>query len=147
MMTRRQSMQERYALKMLKERKERGLEFRPAKPRKSLRKQSKARARETALYYAAFPDWVAKPGNAQCAACLLLHKAGEVEHIALTTERHHRLGRNGKLLNWEPGWIPSCRFHREWFHAPQNRERAEQWGLIGSRTEFNRYPDEIRNAV
>jgi hypothetical protein len=116
------------------------------KKRKPLKKQSQSLRAETLKYYAAFRAWVEKPENAQCAVCVVLYAAGEIDGINLTTERHHFRGRIRKLLNWEPGWIPCCRLHRTWMHLPENRARAEANGLISSATLFNTYPDELRRA-
>lgn len=145
--------QRRSAEKALAKRKERAAKYewkaRVAQPMKRtpIKKQAKSRRREMSEYHNSFNAWVEKEENANCAACTLLFRAGEVNRIFPTTERHHSRGRHHKLLNWEPGWVPSCRMHREWLHAPENRARCEAWGLISSRTEWNTYPSELRNAV
>lgn len=119
----------------------------PPKPRKPMKKMAKARRTEQQHYFASFPEWVSKPENSRCAVCIVLHAAGEQPHVDLTTERHHARGRHGKLLNWEPGWVGTCRFHRDWPHDPANRVRAEEHGIISTRTDWNTYPPEIRNAA
>ena len=114
------------------------------RPRKPLKKISKNQRHEHSIYRASFREWVAKPENARCAVCIILRAAGEIATINPTTERHHFRGRHHKLLNWEPGWIPCCRAHREWPHDPANRARAEENDIIASRTDFNTYPPELR---
>lgn len=115
--------------------------------RKPLKKIGKALRNEHAIYLASFEAWVQKPGNESCAICRCLFHVGNVDQVNPTTERHHFRGRHHKLLNWEPGWVPCCRFHREWPHQPKNRVRAEAWGIISTRTEFDTYPPELRNAA
>lgn len=117
-----------------------------AKPKKPLKKASQSLRRQQRIYYASFAEWVQKPDNAQCAICVVLFAAGEIPGIRLTTERHHARGRHHKLLNWEPGWVPCCRLHRSWPHAPENRQRAEEHGIMSSVSDFNTYPEELRNA-
>lgn len=134
MMTRKQSMRERYAEKKRKEMKERGFEFRP-KPRKTLNKQSKGKAREMRLYYEELKEWLQLPKNAACAICLCL---GNVPRPA--TECHHQRGRNKGLLRDQRFWIPSCRGCRE---VPHSRPAwAREMGLLAPAAEWNVVPRE-----
>lgn len=145
--------QRRTREKALKKRVRQGFRISEAKieaqnrPRRPLKKASKSLRREQDIYRHSYGPWRDRPENANCAVCVVLFAAGEIPRINPTTERHHFRGRHHKLLNWAPGWIPCCRLHREWPHAPENRARAEGHGIISSRTDFNTYPPELRNAT
>ena len=101
--------------------------------RTPLKKQSNARAREMRLYYRERREWLALERNSRCAVCLGL---GEVP--APATEVHHKFGRIGKLLRYQPGWIPCCVNHRETPHL--RRKWAMEMGLIAPAAEWNTVP-------
>ena len=57
-----------------------------------------------------------------CAVALKLR--GEV---VPATHCHHIYGRAGKLLMWEPGWLPTTAAGDEWIHAHQEEARLNGW--------------------
>lgn len=105
----------------------------PAKPRKPLKKQSKARAREMRLYYEEKTEFLLRPENLVCAICRVLG----VSPMA-ATEVHHSRGRIGRLLRDQRFWVGSCRSCRE---IPHSRPAwAREMGLLCKASEWNVYP-------
>lgn len=96
--------------------------------RTPLKKESKGHKAELAKYNASAPAFFAEPGNDVCHICLRLREDGDDILLRPATERHHKFGRIGRLLNWRPGWIPSCRPHRSWPH--EHPARARRLGLL-----------------
>ena len=56
--------------------------------------------------------------------------------IALATECHHRNGKRGKLLLYEPFWIFVCFGCHNWIHR-EDPEAAQELGLLGGAGEWN----------
>jgi len=103
------------------------------RPRKALKKQSVARAKDMRLYYEEVRVWLNEPAHRACAICLCL---GETPRAS--TEVHHSRGRIGRLLRYQPFWIPSCRPCRE---IPHNRPAwAREVGLLCPASEWNVFP-------
>lgn len=135
-LNRSKSMRQAYAEKCRKEGRYDSLHGKgPPKPRKPLKKQSAARAREMRLYYEERVQFLLRPENLLCAVCRLL---GEDPMAAV--EVHHARGRVNKLLRDQRFWVGTCRAHRE---TPHLRPAwAREMGILSSATEFNTYPRE-----
>lgn len=109
------------------------LERKATPKRTPLKKQSKARAREMAIYHQEKNEWLLRPENAACAICLCL---GVTPKAA--TEVHHKNGRIGRLLRYQPWWIPSCRSCRD---VPHDRPNwARDMGILGEKNQWNVFP-------
>ena len=76
--------------------------------------------------------------NEVCAIC----KHTNPLHPNKSTEVHHKFGRAGSLIADVRGFIPSCRFHRDWPHV--NPEEARKLGLLGHPAHWNVPIDEHR---
>lgn len=108
--------------------------------RTPLKRESKGRKAELRKYHLSASAFFAEPGNDVCHICLKLREDGDDIRLFPSTERHHFRGRIGRLLNWKPGWIPSCNHHRQWPH--QNPVRARKLGLLAEAKDWNVYPGE-----
>lgn len=113
--------------------------------RSPLRRESKGRKAEVAKYNASAAAFFAEPGNDVCHICIVLRESGEDILLQKATERHHRQGRSGRLLNWRPGWIPCCRSHRLFPHEHPARARA--LGLLCAPQDWNRFPSSGNGAL
>ena len=56
--------------------------------------------------------------------------------VVLATECHHRNGKRGKLLLYEPFWIFVCFGCHNWIHR-EDPEAAQELGLLGGAGEWN----------
>lgn len=101
--------------------------------RKPIRKVSVKRAGEMALYHAEKREWLALPENVACGICRCLGV-----HPNRASEVHHFAGRIGRLLRYQPFWIPSCRLHRETPH--QRPAWARSVGLLCEPALWNVFP-------
>lgn len=106
--------------------------------RTRLRRVAKSRAAELKIYYESAPAFFSEPENEFCRICVVLKADSDDIQVQPATERHHHRGRIGRLLNWRPGQMPSCRSHREWPH--QNQKRARKLGLLAPAHLFNTFP-------
>lgn len=43
------------------------------------------------------------------------------------TQCHHKFGRSGPLLLWEPGWLAVSMWGHQWIDANRNEARARGW--------------------
>lgn len=103
------------------------------------RRESKGRKAELQKYYASAPAFFAEPGNDVCLICVKLREDGDDIILRPATIRHHVRGRIGRLLNWRPGQIPSCKHHEPWPHA--HPARARKLGLLSEAVDWNHFPD------
>lgn len=108
--------------------------------RTAIKRESKGHKAEIAKYNASAASFFSEPGNSDCRICVRLREAGENIILRKATERHHFRGRTGRLLNWRPGWIPSCFHHRLWPH--QHPTRARQLGLLAPAHLYDVFPDD-----
>lgn len=107
--------------------------------RSRIKRESKGHKAEMRRYNESASAFFAEPGNDVCHICLRLREDGDDILLQPATERHHLRGRIGRLLNWRPGQIPSCRNHRTWPHDHPARARAlnllcpaPQWNVFPS---------------
>lgn len=107
--------------------------------RSPLKRESKGHKAEMVRYNASAPAFFAEEGNDVCHICLRLREDGDNILLRPSTERHHTRGRIGRLLNWRPGQMPSCRGHRTWPH--DNPSRARKLGILCEAKDWNVYPD------
>ncbi len=68
-------------------------------------------------------------------------------HCAVFTKRlanqiHHKFGKIGKLLLWEPGWRPVSLAGHQWIDA--HREEARKRGLLAPIGSWNDYRKAVR---
>ena len=97
------------------------------KPRKRLNFQSEIRTAENRAYCARVKIWIQGKICKVCGAHLMRTKKA--------TECHHSHGRRGKLLLYEPFWIPVCRECHNWIH--NNPEEARALNLICGKGQWN----------
>lgn len=108
------------------------------KPRRRLRAVSRGRAAELRLYRqeaAAFVAAAVKRGETcpvvnmiQTNASKPWMRYGQPVSTRIV-EVHHRYGRAGKLLRWQPGWSAMSKQGHRFVH--QHPEWAQQHGFIG----------------
>lgn len=113
-------------------------DYRRRLKRSPIKRESKSHKAELAKYNASAKTFFAEPGNDVCHICVKLREDGDDIVLRSATERHHIRGRIGRLLNWRPGWIPSCFPHREWPH--QHPARARKLGLLCEAKDWNVFP-------
>lgn len=97
----------------------------PSKRRAGLRKRSPSLSRSLRLYSSLRITFLAR--HATCA----------VFSGRRSTEIHHKFGRVGRLLCWEPGWVPVSKEGHEWIH--NNIKTAMELGLICETGHWNDY--------
>lgn len=107
--------------------------------RVTLKKESKGHKAEIEKYNASAEAFFEEPGNDVCHICLILREDGDGIVLRAATERHHVRGRIGRLLNWRPGQMPSCRGHRSWPH--DHPARARKLGILCDVKDWNVFPD------
>lgn len=112
--------------------------YRRGLKRSPLKRVGKAHKAELAKYNASAKAFFAEPGNDVCHICVKLREDGDDILLRPAAERHHRFGRIGRLLNWRPGWMPSCRGHRTWPH--DHPSRARQLGILCEAKDWNVFP-------
>ena len=108
------------------------------KRKPALKKVAASRRKQLAQYYADKAVFLALPENQHCEICRARKAAGENVRIAPASEIHHKRGRRGRLLCWQPGWIASCFGCREFPHA--HPARARELGLLSSPAEWDYFP-------
>lgn len=99
---------------------------------KPVRKRTSKRASEEARYRRRVKVWLSETYNQLCRACQLRRKT----FIDWSKECHHRNGKVGRLLNYEPFWIPVCSACHNWIHR-ENPEEAQRLSLLGNAGEWN----------
>jgi hypothetical protein len=98
----------------------------PVKRQKPVRKVSKKLAPLKARYRARVKVWLEMPEHAWCVCCIA---RGRPTRPA--TECHHKFGRRGRLLLWEPGWRAVCSGCHEWIHRI-NPVGAQEIGMLAT---------------
>lgn len=101
------------------------------KAKTPLKKRSRSRRREMDEYFKNAREFLKT--NDRCMICVA---RGLTPNRA--TEVHHWAGRIGRLLNYLPFFIASCRPCREWPH--DHRSEAEAAGVIAPPGEWNVFP-------
>ncbi len=101
------------------------------KPRKPLRKVSKAHGVKLRIYYKLRNVFLQE--NPACQICVVRGLTP-----APATEVHHIRGRAGKLLSDSRYWASSCFSCREWPHA--NPKVAREIGILAPSRDWNRSP-------
>lgn len=104
------------------------------KPRKPIRRVSPKKAKANRAYNARVKEWLKEAGNTICHACIARRKP-----IQPASQCHHSHGRLGKLLMFEPYWIPLCDDCHRWIHA--NPEAARKLSLLAEKGQWNTFPD------
>lgn len=94
------------------------------KHRKPIRSVSAKRAKELAIYRRESKKFLAR-----FVYCEWLECWNKPEAV------HHRNGRVGKLLNYQPFWFALCNCHHDFIH--RNTAEAKKRGLLGGAGEFN----------
>jgi hypothetical protein len=107
-------------------------------------RESKGHRAEVGKYNASAAAFFAELGNDVCHICVKLREDGDNILLQPATERHHVRGRIGRLLNWRPGQIPSCRGHRSWPH--DHPARARSLGLLCAPALWNVFPSSGNGA-
>lgn len=97
---------------------------------KPIRKQSAKRAAEVRKYNKRVKEWIV---GKFCWCCYSGN--GEPNRATTATQCHHRSGRVGRLLNYEPEWIPLCNACHEKVH--RNPSWAREIGLLAPIGQFN----------
>ncbi len=116
----------------------------PTKARKPIRPASKRNASEKNIYRAEARQFVAEAiaRGALCPVVLAVkelregHKYG-YDISATLSECHHKYGRVGRLLRWQPGWIAMSKQGHRWCH--QNVAEATRRGWFGPAGTWNDY--------
>lgn len=92
----------------------------PSKAPKRIR-ESKAHASARRRYNARVKVWLTFPENKYCQVAKRIWKT-EI----LADQVHHRFGRRGKLLMWEPGWTAVSGAGQAWIHSNIEVARRHQ---------------------
>ena len=102
------------------------------KTRKPIRARTPQRARDEAKYRARIKVWIV---GKMCQCCFLRGRG-----LVIATHNHHKFGRRGKLLLWEPGFVPVCdSCHPSWIHFEQVA-KAQDLGLLAPPGQWNTMP-------
>ncbi len=88
----------------------------PTRP-KPIRRRTPKRAAEEARYRRRVKEWLKDKIVCRGHNC-----------IYWPTQCHHSHGRRGRLLLYEPFWIPVCEFCGAWIH--ENPKQARELGLL-----------------
>jgi hypothetical protein len=94
------------------------------------------RADQERLYRTRVKAWLALPENRWCRVYLLL-----LSRRVPATQCHHYQGRRGRLLLYEPFWIPVSWEGHRWID--EHRERARELGLL---CPLGRYNSSVRES-
>jgi len=112
------------------------------KPRKPIKRVSSARARQLRQYSRDRKLFLEQ--QLWCAACAIVPlRIGQPGAwlINRATEVHHRFGRQGQLLNYQPYWLPVCRQCHDWIG--RNPAAARKLGLLAPVGQWNTMPKDI----
>lgn len=101
------------------------------KPRSSWTPKRKHAAAESRAYNDRVKEWLK---DKMCVACLIRTS----EPGAVATQCHHKHGRRGALLLYEPLWLPVCADCHDWIH--RNIAAARELGLYAPAGQWNRMP-------
>ena len=93
-----------------------------------MRVESKSRASEQRSYRERVKVWIV---GKECQA-----RATHIGQSAKATECHHTRGKRGRLLNYEPFWLPVCSGCHTWIH--QNIPEAREAELICELGQWNK---------
>lgn len=106
-----------------------------APKRKPVRKESKALASARRSYRARVKVWLE---GKMCAV---------FQHLP-ATECHHKFGRSGRLLLWEPGWVALSKAAHEMVHSqPEWARKFGLFGPLGTWNDFDRAYAYERNRL
>jgi hypothetical protein len=88
-----------------------------------VRTRTKERAKQERQYNKRVKVW--KRENPHCKACeaLFMYRGGRPE-IKLTSDCHHKMGKEGELLLDERYWLPVCRWCHDWIEEHGRLARA-----------------------
>jgi hypothetical protein len=101
--------------------------------RKPIRPRTSKRAAEEARYRLRVKVWLLLKG---CEAHSKIYKGMAEEHKFIpATECHHRFGRRGGLLKFEPFWMAVCSSCHAWIHGTP--AKARELGLLAPVGQFN----------
>jgi len=97
------------------------------KPKRIARRTPK-RAKEERIYRARVKVWL----------------VGRVSQISgdPAQECHHKFGKRGRLLLWEPGWVPVTHVEQTWIHT--HPDQAGEAGLLGPEGTWNDYDRAVK---
>lgn len=98
-----------------------------------LKKVSRSRRKQVTKYLLIHKEYLQR--FPVCGICLVLG----AEYPNAATEIHHRRGRIGRLLTYEPEFVPCCRPHREFPH--ENPDIARELGILAGPAEWNVFPE------
>jgi hypothetical protein len=90
---------------------------------RSVARRTPEQAEEERRYQARVKEWLRLPQNRWCRVYLLL-----LGRRVPATQCHHYQGRRGRLLLYEPFWIPVSWEGHRWIE--DHRERARALGLL-----------------
>lgn len=104
-----------------------------ARSQRPIRKRTSKRAAEEARYRKRSKQWLF-PSDGAFRFC-----EGHHERLlppVIANQVHHKFGRRGRLLNYEPFWIAVCNDCQDWIH---NREpdKARELGLLCPKGQYN----------
>src|SRR5688572_32678371 len=99
-----------------------------------VRRVSRTLAKAKRAYNAAARDWLALPENRWCIACVLR----QLPWRRCALEVHHKFGRRGALLMWQPGWQAVCAECHRFIH--RNICEARWLGLYAPKGQWNKMP-------
>lgn len=101
--------------------------------KKPLRRETPKRASEQRRYRRDSQAWL-RANNHVCTVCLKLKL-----HPEPATQTHHKYGKNGRLLNWQPGWMGVSSFGQFWIHNhPTQAYKLGLLGPVGTWNDFER---------
>lgn len=104
--------------------------------RRSRTPQQKKALADRAAYRKRVKEWLV---GKQCVGCLLASVAAKNDFIIRrATQCHHKHGRRGALLLYEPLWLPVCGPCHDWIH--KNIEAARYLGLYAPAGQWERMP-------
>lgn len=102
--------------------------FKPLKPFTRIRRRTTKRAAEERKYRARVKVWIKEPENTLCKACPVLWKP-PMPQPQPSTQCHHTHGRRGRLLLYEPFWLPVCEDCHNVIHKV-SPEAAREAGVL-----------------
>lgn len=94
--------------------------------KRRIRPATAARAASQRRYRQRVKDWLraGTPAHRVCVVSLRLQWSP-----VAATQVHHKYGRRGRLLNWEPGWLPVSACGHQWI--TDYPKEAVALGLVG----------------
>jgi hypothetical protein len=105
-------------------------------PKKPIRKVSQSQAARNRLYHALRKRYLME--HPFCMACRTVNEAAgyPLWYVRFSDDVHHRFGRLGELLFWEPGYMAVCNNCHRWIH--DHPAKARELGLLAPVGQWNK---------